>query len=1454
MAEPSSYMEVPLNNLEILRWKELTVNTEAPQSVLKDSKVTESAGGYGYKDSCKMNTPSSNRFIYWHTNQDVVELVELSLDHNLSGNTVRLHFPDAPVLPGIHIHESRTNVVILISTLTSVHRLVFAHPNKLQRSVPLTTPVTMPSIFADISVAMIQDHSNRQFLSQGGGQVHEPYTSASWVTNEGEAVFALATNVGSILVVKLPPQGIQGIPTVHELRQATMMQRIWTGLVPSVIRGDHEASDAVLSLFIHPLGQDLLIFTICRDHKVRVWSCKNYECVLVHDALESVPNSEDLQNAPARNHMMQKSSDSDANSLLFAVYLGFEDRSQFCVLQPVLQDGQYKLLSVASVFPKNDTLVDFSYSNNQIWAVFTTSEGETAIKYTSIEDGGCSDNGWKPVFLHHMDVSDIPVPPLQDPREAYVQYIFQQSGFSLHAIAKTVSNILKQGVDARLGPSVLKQEVIAAIETEVHAAATGYELPLDEFYQLQLQCWKKFCSNCSQYQEVVGKPVGLLVDHNTGLVGYIKRIGVSVLRPNDSVEHLYLSSDRCEAIDLTLSPLYCDDRQLSKDLLTLGECIRLIKESVSKEMKVGLYYDIYQSEPPENIAQQIANTLFIESSGSSKTNSVQSTASSLLRDLQSHIQSLIEPARALETLLGSIDISEGQPEALSMEESMMDTGLQMICNHLFASEHSTVILSEILQQMSLLRFQLCRDLLVLLYIIQRIGHKVSLSQECLVRLQVELIPKTAMYLQAYHSMYWLCGAQASQPETNTVESSLRQFVALEITESSGINAGHHLESSGGSLIQLFVCGIGGDQVRKSLANSGHISQQSSDSWSAMLLPAISSLARLVWPITSSFLFCEFLLGKCQYSNLQEYCRLLSGWCEWNTSSRQFVLGQCYLNADEPYKAVDCFQLASHGVANEEFLLNKLVQTDEGDTKTLQVIYYLKVLRLLEQFCVPNLVISLAKTALSIANVKDPNIPTLWSKIFKHHLELGHNQEAYVAMTANPDSVRRKDCLRQFIVVLFERSQLQQLCEFPYIDLEDEVVSIVESRARSIDLSTQNYYEFLYAFHVYRGNYRKAGSVMYEFGLRAGRELSGIKGLQKQAKCYLSAINSLHLVDPNYAWIVKPVPVNIDQERRELPGMSPKRNHDGDILEATQFRKHVEVVTLMDLQKEYMLVSARLKLIQVDPDAALITGPFLSAPETVSLLVQAGLFDTAISICSKFKLPYTAVFESLTSRCIKDDKYQMFIFLSNFQNSLRIRLEVFIILKLSSSGNDSDAWTWLSANDTSHLRTTTEIRASELSWRLLESYLRRLDSDGKSGYHKVIASKLLSLGVPLPAWLIHSHKRVNAAELLRLYINFDMLEEAAYLAMEYIDAVLGKGKEYFGLTSCLHGTTPDSVWLPYTALDQLLHAIKESKTESLFQELYHDLNDKLKSYLSTAERVSRDMEDISRKRAKQMMSQ
>lgn len=65
-----------------------------------------------------------------------MQLVEQSLDVNLLNNAVKLKFTHCTVLPGgVHIQETLNNVVILVCTNQSVHRLLLPHPTRMYRSV-----------------------------------------------------------------------------------------------------------------------------------------------------------------------------------------------------------------------------------------------------------------------------------------------------------------------------------------------------------------------------------------------------------------------------------------------------------------------------------------------------------------------------------------------------------------------------------------------------------------------------------------------------------------------------------------------------------------------------------------------------------------------------------------------------------------------------------------------------------------------------------------------------------------------------------------------------------------------------------------------------------------------------------------------------------------------------------------------------------------------------------------------------------------------------------------------------------------------------------------------------------------------------------------------------------------------------------------------------------------------
>uniref|UniRef100_A0A672R955 Nuclear pore complex protein Nup160-like n=1 Tax=Sinocyclocheilus grahami TaxID=75366 RepID=A0A672R955_SINGR len=570
-------------------------------------------------------------------------------------------------------------------------------------------------------------------------------------------------------------------------------------------------------------------------------------------------------------------------------------------------------------------------------------------------------------------------------------------------------------------------------------------------------------------------------------------------------------------------------------------------------------------------------------------------------------------------------------------------------------------------------------------------------------------------------------------------------------------------------------------------------------WSQMISSVLTLLCQFLWPSNPSFLFPECLMLNCQYTQLQEYVRLVGPWCQVNVGSYRFVLGHCYLASGEGQKALQCFQEAAAEVDKEEFLMKLTGSVEEAATTTApRLLYYNKVLRLLEDIGLPELVIHLATLAISEAANDERIQAALWTRIFKHHLDLGHNSQAYEALTQNPDSSRQLDCLRQLVVVLCERAQLRDLVQFSFVNLHDEVVSIIESRARAVDLMTHNYYELLYAFHINRHNYRKAGTVMFEYGMRLGREVRTLRGLQKQVNCYLAALSCLRLVHPDYAWIVQPS----SGAAYERPGTSPKRNYDGEFA-ANPVSQQIDILELKDLEKEYVLARSRLTLAQQDPPSAAIAGG-ASSQEMVALLVQTGLFDTALTLCQTFNLSLTPVFEGLTFKCIK--------------------------LQYKGDREQTEVWNWLAANQLPTVITTKESSATDEAWRLLAHYLEKYPSQNAQ-YHRCVLNKLLSHGVPVPDWLLNAYKEVDAAALLRLYLNYDQLESAAELVLEYVDALLGKGHQYFGIERPLSATA-SLVWLPYTSIDQLLRNLSESQINE------KNLKDKLSEYHRLVDQSSR----------------
>ncbi|XP_066217650.1 nuclear pore complex protein Nup160 [Saccopteryx leptura] len=1353
-------------------------------------KYSESAGGFYYVESGQLLSVTRNRFIHWKTSGDTLELVEESLDVHLVNNAVRLKFQNCSLLPGgLHVSETPNHVIILILTNQTVHRLLLPHPSRMYRS-ELVAESQMQSIFTDIGKVDFRDPGSYQLIPAVPGLLPNCATSTAWLSSNGEALFALPSAAGGIFVLKLPPYDVPGLVSVVELKQSSVMQRLLVGWMPTAIRGDQGTSDRPLSLAVHCAENDAFVFALCQDHKLRMWSYKDQMCLMVSNILEYVPVKKDLRLTAGTGHKLRLAF-SPSMGLYLGVYMHAPKRGQFCIFQLVsTENNHYSLDHISSLFTSQETLIDFALTSTDVWALWHDAENHTVVKYINFEHNVAGQ--WNPVFMQPLPEEEIIIRDDQDPREMYLQSLFTPGRFINAALCKALQ-IFCRGTERNLDLSwsELKKEVTLAVENELQGSVTEYEFSQQQFRSLQQEFWCKFYACCLQYQEALSHPLALHLNPHTNMVCLLKKGYLSFLMPSSLVDHLYLLSD--ENLLTEDETTVSDDVDVARDVMCLIKCLRLIGQSVSMDMSVMMEMSCFNLQSPEKAAEQILEDL------------ITIDVENVMEDICSKLQEIKNPIHAIGLLLREMDY-ETEVEMEKGFDPAQPLNVRMNLAQLYGSSTAGYIVCRGVYKMASTRFLILRDLLVLQQLLMRLGDAVILGAGQLFQAQQDLLHRTAPLLLSYRLIKWGSQCLATDVPVDTLESNLQHLSVLELTDSSALMANKFV-SSPQSIVELFFQEVARKHIISHLFSQPKAPlSQTVLNWPEMIAALTSYLLQLLWPSNPSSLFLECLMGNCQYVQLQDYIQLLHPWCQVNVGSCRFMLGRCYLVTGEGQKALECFCQAASEVGKEEFL-DRLIRSEDGEVvSTPRLQYYDKILRLLDAVGLPELVIQLATSAVTEAGDDWKSLATLRTCIFKHHLDLGHNSQAYEALTQIPDISRQLDCLRQLVVVLCERSQLQDLVEFPYVDLHNAVVGIIESRARAVDLMTHNYYELLYAFHIYRHNYRKAGTVMFEYGMRLGREVRTLRGLEKQGSCYLAAINCLRLIRPEYAWIVQPASGAV----YDRPGTSPKRNHDGEYA-VVPTNRQIEILDLGDLEKECALARTRLALAQHEPSAVAVAGSS-SAEEMVALLVQAGLFDTAISLCQTFKLPLTPVFEGLAFKCIK--------------------------LQFGGEAAQAEAWAWLAANQLSSVITTKESSATDEAWRLLSTYLERYKVQNNL-YHHCVINKLLSHGVPLPNWLINSYKKVDAAELLRLYLNYDLLEEAVDLVSEYVDAVLGKGHQYFGIEFPLSATAP-MVWLPYSSIDQLLQALGENSANSHNIALSQKILDKLEDYQQKVDKATRDL--------------
>ncbi|XP_066259653.1 nuclear pore complex protein Nup160 homolog [Euwallacea similis] len=1364
------YREVMTDQDLLEKGTEITLTTGGTQSTLQDIKATEKGDGYCYTDSSRYYT--RNRFIHWRINNDYLELIEQSLDVNLSGNKLKIRFIDSSILDGISVQETEDNVFILVPTVCSVHKLSFPHPSKFHKQDELLGShpnLAAASIFSKANASDARDPCSFHVFNNPSSSIDQlPNLARSFYNvDTDEAFFVLSYLSTELLLIRLTKAG-QAI--CQELKGESLMPRFLSGLTDK-FRSKTNDGNQIVSTLIHVIDFEVHVITLSRNGNLKFWLCETGQCVFAIDIFSESDNcnTERIQAA-----VLRKSDCPYEGHDLLGIFVNFVSSSQFYILKIIenLQQIRVKVLNTLSSV-END-LINFSLQSNCIWGAWRTNDDDCVVYISNIRSGI-----WTPVIKEPIQDSQPQRDASEcDPRQFYLQHLFRPGGFSLHTINKALgiyrkSNLM--GTEINLtSVAALKQAICLAIESDIHACFFNEEVSADEYLEHSEWCWQKFYSCCIQYHKASLRPLGFVaLPQNSGAI-LLKKATCSFIRPMEPLEHMALSEFIYKDQFINFALLE-EGQNLLDDVLILFEAIVYIEKQLSSSFKLAFERDVGMSVQPDAVLVKLLTSL--QSEMEHEYNTLCDQVNSILSqgtDLYKAIHKLLELLR--------YDSTSASPDNQPNPNTL----------HYFSSNLGVSFVASCLRQQCQNRFGICRNMIILCDILEK-GE--SLKSNVSEALHSVCKPEITYLTQAYFVMLWLTKLSA----LNNVpqESTLQRLAPLKLTPASNVRP----QRSTYSLLELFTCSTGGQEARK-LFTKIDFSEKTMAYWHLSLLPFVSSLRYVLWPLRTNTILPEWLVSSGQHVWLQQYVKLLVSWCDWNISSCSFLLAVSFLTSGENYKALNLFEIAAKGVITEPFL-QKLIK-DHSENQAL-ILYYLKVIQLFELHSARDCAIQTANTALTIADPENPRVATLYSIKFKHHLCLKHYEEAFYALKSNPDIERKQDSLRDWVKTLLDERNFDVLLSFTYGDMDELFTNILLTRARATDATDNVFYDFLYAYQIKRGPlcHRLAASVMYEQAFRLS-QYDNVECLEKQVKCLLTAKIMLQLVDAQHAWVVRPSYPDEGEDEIILESLAGSRK-DSEIF---RIKKQVEVVNIDAIKKELAFSSAKLKLARFDPSLAT---NITDAVELVTLLNSCGLFKTALEVATTFNISYISTFVGLTWRCLA-----------------------------LSEDEDPTAWNWLAENDLQDLPANREDVAL-IAWQLLQTYLDKYEEPNSTLLHKAICEKMINFRVYIPFWLLKSYKVRNPAEILKLLHRSGRLEETFELCHEYLLATMGYGKELFGFTMSLSSNSPPFC-LPVYEIQAL---IKELELQNMadfgkpFEKEHEILSNLFRQYLETATRISNE---------------
>jgi hypothetical protein len=1267
------------------------------------------------------------------------------------------------------------------------------------------------------------------------------------------------TRQGSVFVTTLP--------TLHDFGNSRAQLESFelkdTGMFKSLIQRywSSSSSNDVLGIACLDRRNDSIIFSLSEDDKIRAWSLRDKRMMLsvslptetwdekAKSTLPSTPGkaarSAGVAAPLAPSHRTIRFwSNEKRDHFKIAVYSVLGDESQFAIFDGYAAERDDDIsLSLSGIsYMVHADLIDFQVSHNALWTLWKTSAGFSAKRLPLATDAktALELNAWQEIALEDIDDSiDLLYefdPSIENYPEIFLANLFEPGRFSLRSLQRGLNTFEGRKPYEEVTSTNLVQELRVVFADAVANSLGDAQSNADVLgsYGVYLQ-WLRLLNGVTDAWLAENEPCGIFILPGD-VVGLTNSHTSSIFVPCDNVDSTYLRSHVLSVeevgeehtrpvmattsdVDSLLSAVQFCAAHLSPAVITeFNDAVRNYADPIDAANTYLVQSLISVISPIVSANQASADSNYLGDQSERRPNRSCWRAKQLERRL-SLVQDGRDQARRSRHLFISRFMRRfraiGNPVAaiedlLSMfYEPDSDDGMAVASSEYIAGETIENIVIRGARLSTRSRFSLLRNLAACLLVAARIHPKSGLSLEHTEALSSRVFPLLNRLLREHAIMFFatrelalvtrMGSPEISTDSVDTIDFSELNFGASDRKDFSDQNGNVSLDLTV-PFIKLYLASVRVQLLTRAPGSTHHLVEISKciDDFMSWLRPCMSP--------KDSFNLTVFSCAKEneQYSILRDFIIILND----PSATTKHLLGLAQIGLGDKEAALECFMQAGLALQdNISFLdgimgLPALIAKDSNNHEIFlpsaesglllkQLTYWRYLGKYFEEKHFHDVAVQCSLAAISHLqshqhkqgpkkSVFAATVRGLWIDVFTSTLSMEDFEQAYLAtinVSIGEGHQDHLDCLRQLLVVMCEKQCIRQLAvDFPYVGLMEEVNAILLQRARlSPIFEAPNFYHVLYSVHVHRGNYLRAAQLSYECAERLlldahSEDAQGMSFIYEYSAMLLAALNALRMVDPQYSWIVPEHLTSAPKRSRVITtGMmrpSPKRKLDGDDSSAAENQatavSDVEIIHPEDLEKMYLNAQCVAKLVfrkSSHPISLMLRSPV----ETFNQLVAHSLIDDAVSLANRLGLDMSHMFEDLTRRALSGP-----------------------------------------------------VELLQQCWSKLQSLMTRFDG-AQTNYKYAIAVATTILRrdsrIKLPLWLteaiVNSKSQDSlsngVSELLRVYLDFDLIEESLKLAVNAFD----RARQDLERLDSEKG----QVLLPYSLLDRLYKRLNDVKASA-----------------------------------------